>query len=188
MGRKELPKSDDNIETLDEQKEPEVVSLRHRALRRVNFASAQNDVAIIEGITVENPTDEPLTDIKITLRAAPPVIREKTWTIDRVAPASHLSVRDISTPLDNERLKALDEAEIGELEFRMEAQGLQTIVEKRRIELLARDEWGGVGDMAQILAAFVSPNDPAIGPCPEGRCTSVGERGPRRFDERLSVG
>ena len=157
-----MPNSDDNIETLDEQKEPEVVSLRHRALRRVNFASAQNDVAIIEGITVENPTDEPLTDIKITLRAAPPVIREKTWTIDRVAPASHLSVRDISTPLDNERLKALDEAEIGELEFRMEAQGLQTIVEKRRIELLARDEWGGVGDMAQILAAFVSPNDPAI--------------------------
>ena len=37
-----------------------------------------------------------------------------------------------------------------------------TIVEKRRIELLARDEWGGVRDMAQILAAFVSPNDPAI--------------------------
>ena len=44
----------------------------------------------------------------------------------------------------------------------MEAQGLKTIVEKRRIELLARDEWGGVPDMAQILAAFVSPNDPAV--------------------------
>ena len=138
------------------------MSLRHYALRRVNFATAQNDVAIIEGITVENPTDEALTDIRITLRAAPPIIREKTWTIDRVAPGSHLSVCDISTPLDIERLEGLDEAEIGELEFRMEAQGLQTIVEKRRIDLLARDEWGGVRDMAQILAAFVSPNDPAV--------------------------
>ena len=157
-----MPNSNNDIETPDEQAEPMVVSLRHRALRRVNFASAQNDVAIIEGITVENPTDEALTDIRITLRAAPPVIREKTWTIDRVAPESHLSVRDISTPLDIERLKGLDEAEIGELEFRMEAQGFQTIVEKRRIELLARDEWGGVRDMAQILAAFVSPNDPAV--------------------------
>ena len=157
-----MPNSNNNVETPDEQKEPRVVSLRHYALRRVNFASAQNDVAIIEGITVENPTDEALTDIRITLRAAPPIIREKTWTIDRVAPGSHLSVRDISTPLDIERLEGLDEAEIGELEFRMEAQGLQTIVEKRRIELLARDEWGGVRDMAQILAAFVSPNDPAV--------------------------
>ena len=157
-----MPNSNNDIETPDEQGEPRVVSLRHHALRRVNFASAQNEVAIIEDVTVENPTDEALTDIRITLRAAPPIIREKTWTIDRVAPGSHLSVRDISTPLDIERLEGLDEAEIGELEFRMEAQGLQTIVEKRRIELLARDEWGGVGDMAQILAAFVSPNDPAV--------------------------
>ena len=147
---------------LDEQTEPRVVSLRHDALRRVNFASAQNDVAIIKGITVENPTDETLTDIRITLRATPAIIRERTWTIDRVAPRSHLSVSDISTPLDIEQLDGLNEAEIGELEFRMEVQGLQTIIEKRRIELLARDEWGGVRDMAQILAAFVSPNDPAV--------------------------
>ena len=157
-----MPISNDTMGAPDEQTEPRVVSLQHRALQRVNFASAQNDVAIIEGITVENPTDETLTDIRITLRAAPPVIREKTWTIDRVASGTHLLVRGISTPLDIERLKGLDEAEIGELEFRMEAQGFQTIVERRRIELLARDEWGGVRDMAQILAAFVSPNDPAV--------------------------
>ena len=34
--------------------------------------------------------------------------------------------------------------------------------ERRRLELLARDEWGGVRDMAQILAAYVSPNDAAV--------------------------
>lgn len=138
------------------------MALRHSALRRVNFASAQNDVSIIGGITVENPTDEVLTDIRITLRATPPIIREKTWAIDRVAPRSDLAVRDTSTPLDIARLEGLNEAEVGELEFRLEAQGLRTIVEKWRVELLARDEWGGVRDMAQILAAFVSPNDPAV--------------------------
>ena len=152
----------DNSDRPDEHEEPQAVTLRHSALRRVNFASAQNDVSIIEGITVENRTDEALTDIRITLRATPPIIREKTWAIDRVAPRSDLAVRDTSTPLDIARLEGLNEAEVGELEFRLEAQGLRTIVEKRRIELLARDEWGGVGDMAQILAAFVSPNDPAV--------------------------
>ena len=157
-----MPNSNDSVETPDEHTEPPVVALRHRALGRVNFASAQNDVAIVEEVTVQNPTDKALTDIRITLRAAPPIIRERTWSIDRVAPQSELPVSDLSTPLDIERLQGLDEAEIGELEFRMEAQGLETIVKKHRIELLARDEWGGVGDMAQILAAFVSPNDAAV--------------------------
>ena len=157
-----MPNGDGKLETSNRYAEPEVVSLRLRALGRVNFASAQNDVAIVEEITVQNPTDEALADIRLTLRAVPPIIREKTWSIDRVASGSDLPVSDLSTPLDIERLQGLDEAEIGELEFRMEAQGLQTIVERRRIELLARDEWGGVGDMAQILAAFVSPNDAAV--------------------------
>ena len=152
----------DNRDRADEHQEPRAVALRHSELRRVNFASAQNDVSIIKGITVENPTDEALTDIRITLRATPPIIREQTWVIDRVAPRSDLAVSDTSTPLDIARLEGLNEAEVGELEFRLEARGLRTIVENWRIELLARDEWGGVRDMAQILAAFVSPNDPAV--------------------------
>ena len=130
-------------------------------MKKVNFASAQNDVAIIERLAIDNPVEEPLVDVRITLRAAPPIIREKIWTVDRIAQGSELALRDLSTPLDIERLAGLDEVEFGELEFGVEAQGLHTIVEKCRIELLARDEWGGVGDMAQILAAFFSPNDPA---------------------------
>lgn len=151
-----------DIEIPDMKGNAGVVSLRQDALRRVNFASAQNRVVIVRKITVENPTEVALTYVRITLRATPAIIREKTWTIDRVAPESCQSVRDISTPLDIERLAGLNEAEIGELEFRMEARGLETIVERRRIELLARDEWGGLRDMDQILAAFVSPNDSAV--------------------------
>ena len=138
------------------------MSLTYHALHRVNSASAQNNVAIIRRLAIDNPTAEALTDVRITLRAAPPIIGEKTWTLDRIAPEAEYEVRDISTPLDIGRLAGLDEAEVGELEFRVEADGLETIVEKIRIEMLARDEWGGVSDMAQILAAFVSPNDPAV--------------------------
>ncbi len=138
------------------------VALDHCAVGRVNFASAQNDVAIIQRLAIDNPTDEALTDVRITLRASPPIIREKIWNLDRIAAQQTFAVRELATPLDIERLAGLDEAEIGELEFRVEAAGVPTIVEKRRIDLLARDEWGGVGDMAQILAAFVAPNDPAV--------------------------
>ena len=82
-----MPNGNNDIESPEDPTESKVVSLKHRALQRVNFASAQNDVAIIEEITVEKPTDEALADVRITLRAAPPIIREKSWTIDRVGPA-----------------------------------------------------------------------------------------------------
>ena len=114
-------------------------------------------MAIVERLAVVNPTAEALTDVRITLRAAPPIVREKIWTVDRIGSEEEFAVRDLATPLDIQRLAGLDEAEVGELEFRVEAKGLPTLVEKRRIDLLARDEWGGLGDMAQILAAFVSP-------------------------------
>ena len=142
--------------------EPEEVSLHTRSVQRVNFASAQNDVAIVEEITVENRKGNALTEVRITLRAAPPVIRKRIWIVDRVAPGSRFPIRNLHTPLDIERLAGLDEAEIGELEFRLEAKGLPPVIEKRRIELLARDEWGGLDDMDRLLAAFVSPNDPAV--------------------------
>ena len=152
----------DNIERPAAQQASEAVSLTYRALHRINFACAQNDIATIERLVIGNRTENPLTDVRITLRAAPPIIREKIWTVDRIAPEAEFEVRDLSFPLDIERLAGLNEAEICELEIRVEVQGLQTLVEKSRIELLARDEWGGVRDMAQILAAFVSPNDPVI--------------------------
>ena len=156
-----MPNDLDDITPSAEPKESDV-SLNVDALRRVNFASAQNDIAIIKNVRVKNPTNEALEDVTITLRAVPPIIREKTWVIDRVGPRSDLPIRDLSVPLDVERLGGLDEAELGKLEFRMRARGLQGIVEERRIELLARDEWGGVRDMPQILAAFIFPNDPAV--------------------------
>lgn len=113
----------------DEQPLPRNVSLDYKVVTKVNFASAQNDVAIIERFAIDNPTDESLVDVRVTLRAAPPIVREKIWSVDRIAQGSELSLRDLSTPLDIERLAGLDEAEIGELEFRVEAQGVDTIVE-----------------------------------------------------------
>lgn len=145
----------------DGQYTPEFVLETH-TIGRVNFASAQNDVGAVRKLTRKNNTQESLDDLTITLTANPPVIREKTWKIDRLAPESEITIRDLSTPLDIGRLAGLNEAEIGELRFVVDSPDGRLAEEHRRLELLARDEWGGVGDMAQILAAFVSPNDAVV--------------------------
>ncbi|MEO8531731.1 MAG: DNA helicase, partial [Deltaproteobacteria bacterium] len=138
------------------------VELDVQTVERVNFASAQNDVAVLKSITLRNLNEAPLTDVSITLTSAPPILREKTWRIDRIRFGSAVEIGDLAAPLDVARLAGLDEAETGELIFEVKTDGKLILTIRRRIELLARDEWGGLGDMAHLLAAFVSPNDPLI--------------------------
>ena len=147
--------------TTDEQRQAPV-SLECEMLHRVNFACTQNDVAIVRRLTVRNRTEDTLSGVRVTMRAIPPVIRQKRWFLDRIAPRSEHKVSDTGVELDFERLARLNEAEVGELELRVDGEGIEPVVERRRIELLARDEWGGVSDMPQLLAAFVSPNEAAV--------------------------
>lgn len=129
---------------------------------KVNFATAQNGVAIVKRLGVENTGTEAARDVRLTLSASPAILQEKTWVIDSIAPCATLQLSDLETPPDTALLGGLDEAEIGQLHFRLSAQGLEEVTSNHRIEMLARDEWGGLAEMDNILAAFVSPNQPAV--------------------------
>ena len=139
-----------------------MVTVEWQALSRVNSACAQNDVAVVTRLALRNDTDDPLVGVRVTLRAIPPVLLERIWVLDRIGPQSAHEVSDTKADLDVARLAGMNEAELGELELRVEADGLEPLIEHKRIDLLARDEWGGLSDMAQVLAAFVSPNEPAV--------------------------
>jgi len=77
-------------------------------------------------------------------------------------PGDSLPLSDRKIELDGAYLAGLNEAERGEITLRLSV-GSETLDEQRfPIRLLARDEWGGVADMAQLLPAFVMPNDPAV--------------------------
>lgn len=143
---------------------PQTISLiLHPTLAsKVNFASAQNGVAIIKRFGVENPGADPVEGVRLTLSASPAILREKSWTIDRIPAATTIWLNDLETPLDTTLLGGLDEAEIGQLEFRLVARDADDVTLSHRIEMLARDEWGGLAEMDNILAAFVSPNQPFV--------------------------
>ncbi len=141
---------------------------------KVNFASAQNGVAVIKRLGIENGRAEPVENIRLTLSANPAILREKTWTIDRIPPGTTLQLTDLETPLDTTLLGGLDEAEFGQIEFRLTAQDEGDVTQSHRIEMLARDEWGGLAEMDNILAAFVSPTGASLPPSrptlPVARC------------------
>lgn len=129
--------------------------------RKVNFASAQNGAAVIKELRVHNPGPAALERVEVELTATPAILRPKVWRIDRIAPGTTVTIADLDTPLDPAILGGLDEAELGQLSLRLTAPG-HDVTQTHAVELLARDEWGGLTEMDTLLAAFVSPNQPLV--------------------------
>jgi len=128
----------------------------------VNYASWQNAVPLLRSLEIRNPTTHLLSDLRLEVSSSPPCIRPKTWVIDRLSPSSRLPLGDRDIRLDPDYLKGLNEAERGLLTFRLRQAG-KTIAEvEHEIRVLARDEWGGMESGGELLAAFVTPNDPAV--------------------------
>ncbi|AGT08841.1 DUF3320 domain-containing protein [Paracoccus aminophilus] len=141
---------------------PARLMLEVSAATKVNFATAQNDVAVVKAITITNPLDHAVSGLKLTLSAAPAILREKSWTIDRIAAGGSVTLPNLDTTLDPVILGGLDEAETGQLRFHLEGDGLEDVTLTLPVEMLARDEWGGLAEMDTVLAAFVSPNQPYV--------------------------
>jgi very-short-patch-repair endonuclease len=126
------------------------------------FASHQNSIPVIRSIRIENSTAGSIENARLELTASPPFLRAKTWVIDRIMAGEGLTLSDRRIDLDAAYLAGLDEAERGDIKLRL-LKGERILAERIvPVRLLARDEWGGVSDMAQLLPAFVMPNDPAI--------------------------
>ncbi|MGX9856405.1 DUF3320 domain-containing protein [Limimaricola variabilis] len=143
-------------------KESQNLEVTFSTADKVNFSSAQNGVSILREIKLFNRTDVPLENIVISIESSPAVIKPKSWTLDRLGPGDERSLSGLETPLNDTLLSGLNEAEFGQLILTVSANDTDLLREERRIEMLARDEWGGIGDMAHLLAAYVSPNDAVV--------------------------
>jgi hypothetical protein len=126
------------------------------------YASYQNAIPVLRRIGIENQSERQVQTLRLELSSTPAFLRPKTWTIDRVIPGDHIPLGDRKVELDAGYLAGLNEAERGEITLRLVAGSDILDEHKYAVRLLARDEWGGVADMAQLLPAFVMPNDPTV--------------------------
>ena len=137
--------------------------IRAEIARRVTFASHQNDVPVVMDLAVHNGTAKALEDLTLEIAADPPILGERTWTIDRIPASGEALIQDRRTPLSGGLLHGLREAMHAEIRVTLR-RGEATLDELRHpITALARNEWGGAEHMPELLAAFVTPNDPAVG-------------------------
>ena len=150
-----------------------VLSLQADIASSFTYASFQNAIPVVRSITISNPTQDSFEQCTLELTSTPPFLRPKSWTIDRVIPGDVIALTDRKVDLDASYLAGLNEAERGEIVLRLFSRGVPQAEQRIPVRLLARDEWGGVTDMAQLLPAFVMPNDPAVAAVLRGASESL---------------
>lgn len=132
----------------------------------VNVALWQNHVPVLTELTVLANSGEAVGDLTIDLVCEPPVIGPRSWHLQGLLGGQTRVVDDLDLTLDGKMLASLTEGTRALATFaaRRSGDGGELLAELQRdIRILAHNEWGGCGGIPDILAAFVEPNDPAVG-------------------------
>ncbi|MFC6979200.1 hypothetical protein [Microbulbifer taiwanensis] len=143
--------------------EAPTIKIHTTFVEKINFACHQSAFAVLRELKIENPdTEQDLSDLSVTLEASPAFLKPKTWTVDRLAAGGLLSLKDRDLELDGGFLFGLTESMRGAVTIRVSRAGEPLVERVIEVELLACNEWGGAGYMPELLAAFCTPNDPAV--------------------------
>jgi very-short-patch-repair endonuclease len=142
-------------------------SIRISNASKLNLADFQNSVPLLRELTVLNDSDRELSHLQVRLESYPPFLKPKTWSIDACDPNSRYGIKDCDVSLDGVLLGKLTEAETSTMTFSVvekagTADERVLTTEERKVELLPRNQWGGLSHLPDLVAAFVQPNELAI--------------------------
>lgn len=130
---------------------------------KIGFASHQNAVPLLRELKVRYDGDAPVEHCELRLTADPPFVQGKTWRIDRLSPGDELVIGDRDVQLNATLLSGLTESVTGSISLSLHlADDSEQATTTFAVELLAHNHWGGTSAMAELLPAFVMPNDPAV--------------------------
>lgn len=139
-----------------------LVELRVDVDSRVNFAMQQNDVPVVKALHIENRADTPLRDLEVRISAEPAFAEGWGSRVAAVGEHATYNLESVDLDLSPGFLGELTERVRGLLRAEVRREGEILAHSTTPVELLARDEWGGLSSLPEILAAFVMPNHPAI--------------------------
>lgn len=129
---------------------------------KLNLAFFQNSVPLLREIVIINEGEESLQEVELILLSDPPFIKQKKWRIDIIQTGQHYRLTNLDVELDGTLLGRLTEAENAQAHFFLKADEKDISCLNKEIELLPRNQWGGIGHMPEIIAAFSQPNEPAV--------------------------
>ncbi len=128
----------------------------------INASLWENSVPVLGELSLKNEGDRELELVEISVNSEPPFLVPRSWRLQQVAPGQLRLVNNLDVKLDGTLVASQTEASRATVTFVATAEGIELARETRDVRVLARNEWGGLSGIPDILAAFVLPNDPAI--------------------------
>ena len=133
---------------------------------KLNLADFQNAVPMLRELSIVNTSAEAARDLELRIESIPPFLRPKIWRVDVLEAGGHCRIADLDVQLDGVLLTRLTEAEkaMVTLSLRRRDAGPDELAKlERAVELLPRNQWGGISHhLPDMVAAFVQPNEPAV--------------------------
>lgn len=152
---------------------------------RVNFAMQQHGVPLVDAVLVTSREAGPVEGVSVTLRLENEEAPSWTGRIDRLDPGATvrispgndfaLSARAMAGRTEAERSEIIAEGACGVAGDGANAAS-GTFGARFPVELLAFDQWPGIGHYPELTGAFVTPNHPKVAELLRAARASLRER------------
>jgi very-short-patch-repair endonuclease len=133
---------------------------------KLNLADFQNAVPLLRELIIVNDGQAEISGLQLRVESVPAFLKPRLWHIDAVAAGQSRQITPLDVQLDGALLTRLTEAEKASVSFVLSQGTAEPPAELARLELplelLPRNQWGGLSQLPEMVAAFVQPNDPQI--------------------------
>ena len=146
---------------------PQSHSIRVSCSEKLNLADFQNSVPLLRELALVNGCERETTGLQLRLESFPPFLKPKTWRVDACGAGETYPIKDCDVQLDGALLGKLTEAETATVSFVLfekagTADEACLVRHEHKVELLPRNQWGGLSHLPDLVAAFVQPNELAV--------------------------
>ena len=138
------------------------VSVQVVTFGAMNFAMQQNYVPLVRSVTIKNNSDEEIKDIMLKISFEPEFAKPFTHRIEVLPPHTEIEVSPVNIIVSTEFLFSLTERIVAQISVQLLCGEEELVNADDNIDLLAYDEWSGCYIMPELIAAFVTPNHPAV--------------------------
>lgn len=139
-----------------------IVSVSGNINASINFAMQQNYVPVIRDLVVANESDAALENIDLKISFEPEFAKTYTCHVENIPANGSVEISPVKIATNTDFLFSLTEKMIGNITVDVLRGDENIFTYQDQIELLAYDQWSGLAVMPEIIAAFVTPNHPAV--------------------------
>jgi len=126
------------------------------------LAMQQNAIPILRKIVIENISNKAIEDIAFTITSDPALITQEPVLISTIAPGEKWISPPTELALSSDKLRAQMETETGLLTVTVTDNSGALGSHSTPLSILPPAHWPGLVSLPELLAAYVTPNHPAL--------------------------